>query len=229
MVVHRKDGWYVVSHTTGRNLGGPYSSEELANKRLAQVRAFKYMHKTAGILSFIKSHPVETGASLVGGSLLGAGMIKRKEIKKELEENARNLVYLGKHKYYVYKGGRELKLPRWQLIKHDYTKLRPDILNPYTNWFQSDKGLYGSKDPETYRKFREAAEKHYALEMHHAHKVGKPKPMKYWMESVADSYAVNRVLSGKKDYPDLRNWFKKLPSYKWNPKVREEAEKRLGK
>jgi len=46
-VVKKSDGWYVVSHTTGRNLGGPYLSRERAEKRLAQVRAFKYMKKTA--------------------------------------------------------------------------------------------------------------------------------------------------------------------------------------
>ena len=44
-VIRRSDGWYVISHTTGRNLGGPYSSREQADKRLAQVRAFKYMKK----------------------------------------------------------------------------------------------------------------------------------------------------------------------------------------
>ena len=45
MITKRKDGYYVVSHTTGRNLGGPYDSREKAEARLAQVRAFKYMSK----------------------------------------------------------------------------------------------------------------------------------------------------------------------------------------
>jgi len=188
-----------------------------------------YIKKHASFLSFIKTHPVGTGVSVLGGAVLGAGLAKRKEIKEEVGENVRNLTYLGKHKYDVYKGGRALDLPRRQLIKHDYTKLYPSILNAYTNWFQSDKGLYGSKDPETYRKFRIAADKHYKLEMHHANKIGKPKPMKYWLESVADSYAVNKVLSKDKKFPNLETWFKNLPEYKWRPDVRKEVNKHLTK
>lgn len=45
MITKRKDGWYVVSHTTGRNLGGPYNDKAQAERRLKQVRAFKYMKK----------------------------------------------------------------------------------------------------------------------------------------------------------------------------------------
>jgi hypothetical protein len=42
MIVKKKDGHYVVSKTTGRNLGGPYKTEAEAVKRLKQVEFFKH-------------------------------------------------------------------------------------------------------------------------------------------------------------------------------------------
>ena len=33
--------------------------------------------------------------------------------------------YLGKHKYYVYKAGRKMDVPRIKLLKHDLSKFRP--------------------------------------------------------------------------------------------------------
>jgi len=38
MIVKRKDGWYVVSHTTGKSLGGPYDTKKEAAERLRQVK-----------------------------------------------------------------------------------------------------------------------------------------------------------------------------------------------
>ena len=43
MIVKRKDGYYVLSEKTKRNLGGPYKTEEEAKKRLRQVEFFKYL------------------------------------------------------------------------------------------------------------------------------------------------------------------------------------------
>ena len=42
MIVKKKDGYHVVSHT-GKNLGGPYKSKTAAQKRLKEVEAFKHM------------------------------------------------------------------------------------------------------------------------------------------------------------------------------------------
>jgi len=41
-IVHRSDGWYVISEKTGKNLGGPYKTEAEAVKRLKQVEYFKH-------------------------------------------------------------------------------------------------------------------------------------------------------------------------------------------
>jgi hypothetical protein len=40
-IVKRKDGWYVLSEKTGKNLGGPYRTYKEALKRLRQVEYFK--------------------------------------------------------------------------------------------------------------------------------------------------------------------------------------------
>lgn len=41
MIVHRKDGYYVVSED-GKNLGGPYQTLTMAERRLQQVEYFKH-------------------------------------------------------------------------------------------------------------------------------------------------------------------------------------------
>jgi hypothetical protein len=42
MIVKKKDGYYVLSEKTKRNLGGPYETKEEAKKRLKQVEFFKH-------------------------------------------------------------------------------------------------------------------------------------------------------------------------------------------
>jgi hypothetical protein len=45
MVIKKPKGFFVVSEKTGRNLGGPYKSEDEAKKRLKQVEFFKVKEK----------------------------------------------------------------------------------------------------------------------------------------------------------------------------------------
>lgn len=45
MIRKRGNKWCVISHTTGRNLGC-YSSKIAAEKRLKQIRWFKYQGKS---------------------------------------------------------------------------------------------------------------------------------------------------------------------------------------
>jgi len=45
MIVKRKEGYFVLSEKTGRNLGGPYKTREEAQKRLRQVEFFKHLRK----------------------------------------------------------------------------------------------------------------------------------------------------------------------------------------
>jgi len=43
MIVKKKDGYYVLSEKTRRNLGGPYKKRAEAVKRLRQVEYFKHV------------------------------------------------------------------------------------------------------------------------------------------------------------------------------------------
>jgi len=43
MIRKRKNGYYVLSEKSGKNLGGPYKSKEAAQKRLRQVEYFKHL------------------------------------------------------------------------------------------------------------------------------------------------------------------------------------------
>lgn len=45
MIIKRKDGYYVLSEKTKRNLGGPYQTRGEAEKRLRQVEYFKHIKK----------------------------------------------------------------------------------------------------------------------------------------------------------------------------------------
>ena len=45
MIVKRKDGYYVLSEKTRRNMGGPYKTRKEAIKRLQQVEYFKRLKK----------------------------------------------------------------------------------------------------------------------------------------------------------------------------------------
>ena len=42
MIVKREDGYYVISESTEKNLGGPYKTREEAEKRPRQVEYFKH-------------------------------------------------------------------------------------------------------------------------------------------------------------------------------------------
>jgi len=42
MIVKKKEGYFVISKKTKRNLGGPYKTREEALKRLRQVEFFKH-------------------------------------------------------------------------------------------------------------------------------------------------------------------------------------------
>lgn len=45
MIVHKRDGYYVLSEK-GRNLGGPYRTRFLAERRLEQIEYFKRKRET---------------------------------------------------------------------------------------------------------------------------------------------------------------------------------------
>jgi hypothetical protein len=120
---------------------------------------------------------------------------------KNRKEDWESLKYLAKHKYYVYKGGRELGADPIALIKHDITKLKPSIWVAYREQFHGGHG----RDPETYRTFRKAVAEHAGLESHHDYKyknTGVPN-----LENFADWWSVSK--SHDPSTPGIKTWLRK--------------------
>src|SRR5690349_4010162 len=51
----------------------------------------------------------------------------------------RYLLYVVRHKWFVYRAGRALGVGRWQLVVHDWSKFRPSEWMPYANFFYGPK------------------------------------------------------------------------------------------
>lgn len=56
-----------------------------------------------------------------------------------MRKHLRYLRYVLRHKWFVYKAGRELGLGRWQLLIHDWQKFAPVEWFPYVETFYGDK------------------------------------------------------------------------------------------
>ena len=72
------------------------------------------------------------------------------------------------------------------LLAHDFDKLKPSRFSAYSDWFFGPKGIKGTKDSELKKKFRAEVDVHYDKNLHHAHKIGKPQPVKNQLEALAD-------------------------------------------
>lgn len=124
--------------------------------------------------------------------------------------------YLFNHKKDVYKGGRDLGLPRLQLLKHDYSKLYPSSFKTYRDYWFGPKGVHAvggrdKVDEELSERFNREAEKHYNREEHHKHKWDKnPVPVKdvdpsTRKEMFADWYSVSKASSeDPSKFPDIK-------------------------
>jgi len=96
--------------------------------------------------------------------------------------------YLAKHKYYVFKAGRQLGVPTMALTIHDWSKMSPKAWGVYRDWFYSNKGMRGDKS--LYQPFRDAVQYHYDTNSHshHWYKSQTPiekVPVEYRLESLA--------------------------------------------
>lgn len=120
------------------------------------------------------------------------------------KEDLEQLKYLAKHKYYVYKGGKELGVDMMPLLLHDWSKLKPSIWVPYREFFYGGHG----KDPEIYADFRRAVHEHAASEQHHDYKYKNPSgTIKPGLESFADWWSVAK--SHDPATPDIKTWLRK--------------------
>jgi len=112
-----------------------------------------------------------------------------------------------RHKVDVYKAGRELDVPRLQLLKHDIDKLLPKSFKAYAKWFYGQGGVKGTKDPKLRKEWRAAVQKHYERNPHHAAKIGKSKTINVELESLADWFSASARAGGyKKNFPAFREW-----------------------
>jgi len=144
--------------------------------------------------------------TLLAGAAIGGGIGYLAH--DEIEKNVGYGEYLIPHKYYVYQAARELGLPWAQAAKHDLSKFGPTEWPAYANWFNGPKGIQGTKDPETFAKFRKAVQHHYAHNPHHwraLHLHPNEVPINIKMESVADWWGVTKAKNPKA--PTFKNWF----------------------
>lgn len=124
--------------------------------------------------------------------------------KLAVNESWENLKYILEHKYHLYTGGREMDLPRLQLLAHDMSKFRPREFIPYKKFF------YGKRTPEVTRKFNESVKKyHYTGNPHHPEHwdKGEDMPMKNKLEMVADWYSAGRT-QGTHKFKSFKSWFR---------------------
>jgi hypothetical protein len=121
------------------------------------------------------------------------------------ESDVNNLKYLLKHKKHVYTAGRQIDVPRMQLLKHDLSKFTPVEWNSYKEKFHTTDTV----SPTEQKAFRKAVETHhYPKNKHHTkHWGGVDKmPYKYKIEALSDWYSVNKTL-GKTDL-SFKDWFR---------------------
>jgi hypothetical protein len=125
-----------------------------------------------------------------------------------------------KHKWFVFKAGLKLKVPIWNLIIHDWSKLTLKEYKHYQRWFFENKD-----DPEG---FAAAWLHHQNSQPHHwdywitasQHSIGSqgdfnpsplPMPEKYIREMVADWQGASLAYTGKCDIqPWLNDNYKKM-------------------
>ena len=119
------------------------------------------------------------------------------------------LVYVLKHKWFVFYAGLYLQVPLWQLIIHDLSKFTPAEWPAYVRWFKT-----GDRSPEAKAAFDAAWEHHWLNNPHHwQYWAGDPPgallmpmPEKYLREMVADWCGAGRAISGKWD---VLAWWRK--------------------
>jgi len=132
-----------------------------------------------------------------------------KEVTAELRDDWNNLKYVTKHKAYIIGPGRELGLGYGQLLKHDNSKLSRKEWGPYRDYWFSDKGIRGERDPNIRLKFRDAVQNsHYRKNPHHTRNHIGDNNLKYRLEEVVDWYAASKAQSSNPGkHPSFKEWY----------------------
>lgn len=122
--------------------------------------------------------------------------------------------YLTKHKFYVFKAGRQLGVPTMALTIHDWSKMSPTAWGSYRDWFyDKERGRLG--DQSLKPQFREAVDYHYRTNSHGHHWYKSQTPMEqvpteYRLESLADWYGVYAAnWMGPEQKLTFKEWYMK--------------------
>jgi len=136
------------------------------------------------------------------------------------------LRYVIRHKYFVFREGRKLRVPLWQLIVHDLSKFRPDEFFPYADYFyggphKSISEMHGDVRNHLWQWSKEGVESRFNVAWlkhihrnphHHQHWVLKnddgttealPMPRNFLLEMIADWRGAG-MAQGK---PDTLRWY----------------------
>lgn len=144
------------------------------------------------------------------------------------------LLYVLKHKFYVFQIGRELGVSFWQLVRHDFSKFKPDEFIPYAKWFYGFSGRpwtstqegYGLENDDIrealdlereqrFNAFKDALLLHFSRNPHHwnhwLHReeddtlTAREMPYEYVLEMCADWLASSKGING--DLNKFLDWY----------------------
>lgn len=140
-------------------------------------------------------------------------------------ETWENLKYIAQHKKHLYTGGREIDLPRVQLLAHDLSKLLPSEFLTYKRYW------WGDRTPEVEEEFNDAVKKHYGRNEHHPEHWGQDAqdqmPDERLLEMVVDWYSAGRT-QGTHGFKSFRSWYEEnRDKLKINDDLRREIDSRL--
>lgn len=126
-------------------------------------------------------------------------------------KHLRYLYIVLRHKYYVYKYGRQLGVKRWTLIVHDLSKFNRAEWGPYVERFGSGRAGLEDKSGDN-KAFALAWRHHWQHNPHHwEYWIARPGPWPaempetYVREMVADWKAASKVYAGKDDCTEWYN------------------------
>lgn len=85
----------------------------------------------------------------------------------KLKAHKEYISYFFRHKYWVYIEGKKLGLPRWRLLVHDLSKLKPSEWFGYVNWKYSQIINEGGGTNKNNRGYGRSWHLHYLRNPHH--------------------------------------------------------------
>lgn len=136
------------------------------------------------------------------------------------------LKYLMRHKWFVFVACRQLGVPLWRAIVHDWSKFLPSEWGPYVHTFYAPNGR--KKAYEETPAFKQAWNGHQKRNKHHwqywlltfdrGNTEALEMPATYAIEMVADWMGAGRAITGKLETPE---WYlKNKEGIKLHPKTR---------